>query len=77
MTIAEALLEAGSDPRVINNDGELASDLADSEAIRDVIESQLKKMDIDNIDELRKQEMLVMTQDVNEWLQSGVYGKRP
>lgn len=40
-----------------------------------LIESRFKQMDVDDVEELRKQEMFVMMQDVNRWLQSGVVGE--
>ncbi|KAI1299614.1 Protein phosphatase 1 regulatory subunit 12B [Halotydeus destructor] len=69
--IAEVLLDAGADPRIINNEGELATDLADNDSMKLLIEKHLKKIDADDAESLRKQEVFVMMQDVNRWLQNG------
>lgn len=76
VSIVEALLEAGADPCIINNDGELASDLADGETIKETIESDIKRLDVEDVETLRKKEMFVMMQDVNRFLSAGVFGKR-
>lgn len=76
--IVEALLQAGADATIINNDGELASDIADTDSVKELINSYLLnqgncQVQNNNLDELRKQELTIMTRDVNQWINSGKF----
>lgn len=77
VSVTEALLDAGADPRIINNDCELASDIADTEEVEELINNKLKEFSTATLEDLRRQEIIAMTQDVAQWTRSGVVEDKP
>ena len=78
MSVTEALLDAGADPRIVNNDGELATDLAETEEVEELINKRLNELNPStDLEELRKQELLTMIRDVNQWTKTGIVDDKP
>lgn len=75
--IASLLLERGADPRIINYDGELACDITDSLAIKEMIDKKLRELGVTDVDTLRQQEHICMLSDVNNWLKTQVVDDKP
>lgn len=78
MSVVEALLEAGADPRIVSNDCELPSDLADTEEVEELLNKRIKEVDPNSdLEQLRKQELLAMVRDVNQWTKTGKMEEKP
>ena len=78
VSVTEALLDAGADARIINIDGELASDIADTEEVEELINKRLAELSPStNLEDLRKQEFIAMAQDVAQWAKTGVVDDKP
>ncbi|XP_055538618.1 protein phosphatase 1 regulatory subunit 12A-like isoform X9 [Wyeomyia smithii] len=69
LSIARYLIENGADLAAINSDGELALDLACSDAMEDLIQRHIDEQGID-CDEARQIEEKIMLIDAKRWLRS-------
>uniref|UniRef100_A0A182PMH7 ANK_REP_REGION domain-containing protein n=1 Tax=Anopheles epiroticus TaxID=199890 RepID=A0A182PMH7_9DIPT len=69
LSIARYLIENGTDLASINSDGELAVDLASSDAMEDLIQHHLDEQGID-CEEARKAEERIMLSDATKWLRT-------
>ncbi|XP_035914380.1 protein phosphatase 1 regulatory subunit 12A isoform X15 [Anopheles stephensi] len=69
LSIARYLIENGADLASINSDGELAVDLASSDAMEDLIQHHLDEQGID-CDEARQAEERIMLSDATKWLRT-------
>ncbi|XP_058832793.1 protein phosphatase 1 regulatory subunit 12A isoform X7 [Topomyia yanbarensis] len=69
LSIARYLIENGADLAAINSDGELALDLACSDAMEDLIQRHIDAQGID-CDEARQIEEKIMLSDAKRWLRS-------
>uniref|UniRef100_A0A182QNZ4 Uncharacterized protein n=1 Tax=Anopheles farauti TaxID=69004 RepID=A0A182QNZ4_9DIPT len=69
LSIARYLIENGADLASINSDGELAVDLASSDAMEDLIQLHLDEQGID-CEEARQAEERIMLSDATKWLRT-------
>uniref|UniRef100_A0A182J872 ANK_REP_REGION domain-containing protein n=1 Tax=Anopheles atroparvus TaxID=41427 RepID=A0A182J872_ANOAO len=69
LSIARYLIENGADLAAINTDGELAVDLASSDAMEDLIQHHLDEQGID-CEEARGAEERIMLSDAKKWLRT-------
>ncbi|XP_052896825.1 protein phosphatase 1 regulatory subunit 12B isoform X3 [Anopheles moucheti] len=69
LSIARYLIENGADLASINSDGELAVDLASSDAMEDLIQHHLDEQGID-CDDARQAEERIMLSDATKWLRT-------
>nr|XP_049461829.1 protein phosphatase 1 regulatory subunit 12A isoform X13 [Anopheles coluzzii] len=69
LSIARYLIENGADLASINSDGELAVDLANSDAMEDLIQHHLDEQGID-CEEARQAEERIMLSDATKWLRT-------
>lgn len=69
LSIARYLIESGADLASINSDGELALDLACSDAMADLIQRHIDEQGID-CEEARQAEEKIMLSDAKRWLRS-------
>ncbi|XP_053673360.1 protein phosphatase 1 regulatory subunit 12A isoform X1 [Anopheles nili] len=69
ISIARYLIENGADLASINSDGELAVDLANSDAMEDLIQHHLDEQEID-CEEARQAEERIMLCDATKWLRT-------
>lgn len=69
LSIARYLIESGADLASINSDGELALDLACSDAMEDLIQRHIDEQGID-CEEARQAEEKIMLNDAKRWLRS-------
>ncbi|RZC37193.1 protein phosphatase 1 regulatory subunit 12B-like, partial [Asbolus verrucosus] len=65
--IAKYLIEKGANVAAVNNDGELAVDIAECQKMEDLLNEEIKKRGID-CEAARNEEKRVMLQDAKEWL---------
>ncbi|XP_050097580.1 protein phosphatase 1 regulatory subunit 12A isoform X4 [Anopheles aquasalis] len=69
LSIARYLIENGADLAAINSDGELPVDLANSDAMEDLIHHHNEQQGID-CDEARQAEERIMLSDATKWLRT-------
>ncbi|XP_058053384.1 protein phosphatase 1 regulatory subunit 12A isoform X1 [Anopheles bellator] len=69
LSIARYLIENGADLAAINSDGELAVDLANSDAMEDMIQHHNEEQGID-CEEARQAEERIMLSDATRWLRT-------
>uniref|UniRef100_A0A2M4BA57 Protein phosphatase 1 regulatory subunit 12a isoform x6 n=1 Tax=Anopheles marajoara TaxID=58244 RepID=A0A2M4BA57_9DIPT len=69
LSIARYLIENGADLAAINSDGELPVDLANSDAMEDLIQHHNEQQGID-CDEARQAEERIMLSDATKWLRT-------
>ncbi|XP_052873601.1 protein phosphatase 1 regulatory subunit 12A [Anopheles cruzii] len=69
LSIARYLIENGADLAAINSDGELAVDLANSDAMEDMIQHHNEEQGID-CEEARQAEERIMLNDATRWLRT-------
>ncbi|XP_039445098.1 protein phosphatase 1 regulatory subunit 12A isoform X11 [Culex pipiens pallens] len=69
LSIARYLIESGADLASINSDGELALDLACSDAMEDLIQRHIDEQGID-CEDARQAEEKIMLNDAKRWLRS-------
>ncbi|XP_055630723.1 protein phosphatase 1 regulatory subunit 12A-like isoform X11 [Toxorhynchites rutilus septentrionalis] len=69
LSIARYLIENGADLTAINSDGELALDLACSDAMEDLIQRHIDEQGID-CEDARQAEEKIMLSDAKRWLRS-------
>nr|XP_056701066.1 protein phosphatase 1 regulatory subunit 12B isoform X3 [Euleptes europaea] len=67
LNIAEYLISRGANVAAVNSEGEVPSDLAEEEAMKDLLLEQVKKQGTD-LDQARKAEEQQMLQDARQWL---------
>ncbi|KAL8179207.1 UNVERIFIED_CONTAM: hypothetical protein K2H54_061701 [Gekko kuhli] len=67
LNIAEYLISRGANVAAVNSEGEVPSDLAEEEAMKDLLLEQVKKQGTD-LDQARKGEEQQMLQDARQWL---------
>ncbi|XP_048352643.1 protein phosphatase 1 regulatory subunit 12B isoform X2 [Sphaerodactylus townsendi] len=67
LNIAEYLISCGANVAAVNSEGEVPSDLAEEEAMKDLLQEQVKKQGTD-LDQARKAEEQQMLQDARQWL---------
>ncbi|XP_077191157.1 protein phosphatase 1 regulatory subunit 12B isoform X10 [Paroedura picta] len=67
LNIAEYLISRGANIAAVNSEGEVPSDLAEEEAMKDLLLEQVKKQGTD-LDQARKAEEQQMLQDARQWL---------
>jgi protein phosphatase 1 regulatory subunit 12A len=65
--IAKYLIEKGANVAAVNNDGELAVDIAECQKMEDLLNEEIKKRGID-CDAARNEEKRIMLHDAREWL---------
>lgn len=69
LSIARYLIESGADLASINSDGELALDLACSDAMEDLIQRHIDEQGID-CEDARQAEEKIMLSDAKRWLRT-------
>ncbi|KAI0241081.1 hypothetical protein LSAT2_001739 [Lamellibrachia satsuma] len=70
------LLEHGADVASVNNDGDLAIDLAEGEDVEELLLQWMEKEGVD-ADAARREEEEIMLWDANQWLNSEKYEETP
>ena len=70
LSIAKFLLEAGADVAAVNNDGELAIDISESDEMEDLLQKEIDSRSI-NCEEARNLEEQCMLNDARDWYNSG------
>ncbi|XP_014261429.1 protein phosphatase 1 regulatory subunit 12A isoform X7 [Cimex lectularius] len=70
LSIAKYLIENGANVAAVNNDGELPMDVAESDAMEDMLQQQIEERGIDAESARTEEERLMMT-DAKNWLSSG------
>ncbi len=76
LSIAKYLLEHSANVSAVNNDGELAIDISESDEMEDLLEQEINKQGI-NCDESRNTEERLMLEDARSWLNAKVFGDVP
>ncbi|XP_076047554.1 myosin binding subunit isoform X2 [Oratosquilla oratoria] len=69
-SIAKFLIDRGADLSLVNNDGDLAIDIADSDEMENLLQEEIDHREID-CDMAREQEERKMMEDAKIWLASG------
>lgn len=67
--IAKYLIEKSANVAAVNNDGELAVDIAECQKMEDLLREEIDNMGID-CDAARSEEERIMLKDAKEWLQT-------
>ena len=70
------LLEHSANVSAVNNDGELAIDISESDEMEDLLQKEIDKQGI-NCDESRNTEERLMLEDARSWLNAKVFGDVP
>ncbi|XP_066523984.1 protein phosphatase 1 regulatory subunit 12A isoform X3 [Hoplias malabaricus] len=70
MDIAEYLISQGAHVGVVNSEGETPLDIAEEEAMEELLQNEINKQGVD-IESARKEEERVMLRDARQWLNSG------
>ena len=70
LSIAKFLLEAGADVAAVNNDGELAIDISESDEMEELLQKEIDSRSI-NCEEARNLEEQCMLNDARDWYNSG------
>ena len=76
LSIAKFLLEAGADVAAVNNDGELAIDISESDEMEDLLQKEIDSRSI-NCEEARNLEEQCMLNDARDWYNSGYISDSP
>lgn len=76
MSIARYLLEHDADSSLVNSDGELALDIGESDAMRNLLRADADRKGVD-VAAARAREERVMLEDAKRWLRTGECGDRP
>ncbi|KAK3850324.1 hypothetical protein Pcinc_042966, partial [Petrolisthes cinctipes] len=75
-SIAKFLIDRGADLSLVNNDGDLAIDIADSDEMENLLKQEIDRRGID-CDASRNREEQRMLEDAQHWLTSGYLADRP
>uniref|UniRef100_A0A8C5BLI8 Protein phosphatase 1 regulatory subunit n=1 Tax=Gadus morhua TaxID=8049 RepID=A0A8C5BLI8_GADMO len=70
MDIAEYLISKGADVGVVNSEGETPLDIAEEEAMEELLQNEINRQGVD-IEAARKEEERIMLRDARQWLNSG------
>ncbi|XP_034019779.1 protein phosphatase 1 regulatory subunit 12A isoform X5 [Thalassophryne amazonica] len=70
MDIAEYLISQGANVGVVNSEGETPLDIAEEEAMEELLQNEISRQGVD-IEAARKEEERVMLRDARQWLNSG------
>merc|ERR1719341_2350360 len=76
LSIARFLLDHGSNVAAVNNDGELAIDISESDEMEELLQKEIDAQKV-NCDEARNREEQYMLDDARDWKNSGKLGDRP
>ena len=76
LSIAKYLLENNADPAAVNNDGELAIDISESDEMEDLLQKEIDARSI-NCEEARNLEEQCMLNDARDWKNSGYIADAP
>jgi len=76
LSIAKYLLENNADPAAVNNDGELAIDISESDEMEDLLQKEIDARSI-NCEEARNLEEQCMLNDARDWKNSGYIADPP
>ena len=70
------LLEYGAIVSAVNNDGELAIDISESDEMEELLQEEIDRQGI-NCDDSRNTEERLMLEDARSWLNGKVFGDIP
>lgn len=70
LDIAEYLIGQGANVGVVNSEGETPLDIAEEEAMEELLQNEINRQGVD-IEAARKEEERVMLRDARQWLNSG------
>ncbi|XP_062338896.1 protein phosphatase 1 regulatory subunit 12A isoform X4 [Osmerus eperlanus] len=70
MDIAEYLISQGASVGVVNSEGETPLDIAEEEAMEELLQNEINRQGVD-IEAARKEEERVMLRDARQWVNSG------
>ncbi|XP_029018713.1 protein phosphatase 1 regulatory subunit 12A isoform X4 [Betta splendens] len=70
LDIAEYLISQGANVGVVNSEGETPLDIAEEEAMEELLQNEIKRQGVD-IEAARKEEERVMLSDARQWVNSG------
>uniref|UniRef100_A0A6Q2Z865 Protein phosphatase 1 regulatory subunit n=1 Tax=Esox lucius TaxID=8010 RepID=A0A6Q2Z865_ESOLU len=70
MDIAEYLIGQGANVGVVNSEGETPLDIAEEEAMEELLQNEINRQGVD-IEAARKEEERIMLRDARQWLNSG------
>uniref|UniRef100_A0AAY4DEV3 Protein phosphatase 1 regulatory subunit n=1 Tax=Denticeps clupeoides TaxID=299321 RepID=A0AAY4DEV3_9TELE len=70
MDIAEYLISRGANVGVVNSEGETPLDIAEEEAMEELLQNEINRQGVD-IEAARKEEERIMLRDARQWLNSG------
>ncbi|KAJ8249880.1 hypothetical protein COCON_G00230960 [Conger conger] len=70
MDIAEYLLSQGAHVGMVNSEGETPLDIAEEEAMEELLQNEINRQGVD-IEAARREEERIMLRDVRQWLNSG------
>merc|ERR1712106_688318 len=76
LSIAKFLLEHGANVAAVNNDGELAIDISESDEMEDLLQKEIDVRQI-NCEDARNKEEQCMLDDARDWYNSGNFGDKP
>ena len=71
LSIAKFLLEHGANVAAVNNDGELAIDISESDEMEDLLQKEIDVRQI-NCEDARNKEEQCMLDDARDWYNSGM-----
>ena len=75
-SLSRFLLDHGSNVAAVNNDGELAIDISESDEMEELLQKEIDAQKV-NCDEARNREEQYMLDDARDWKNSGKLGDRP
>ncbi|XP_074553958.1 protein phosphatase 1 regulatory subunit 12A isoform X2 [Halichoeres trimaculatus] len=70
LDIAEYLISQGASVGVVNSEGETPLDIAEEEAMEELLQNEINRQGVD-IEAARKEEERIMLRDARQWLNSG------
>ncbi|XP_067110296.1 protein phosphatase 1 regulatory subunit 12A isoform X4 [Osmerus mordax] len=70
MDIAEYLISQGASVGVVNSEGETPLDIAEEEAMEELLQNEINRQGVD-IEAARKEEERIMLRDARQWVNSG------
>ncbi|XP_067346963.1 protein phosphatase 1 regulatory subunit 12A isoform X5 [Channa argus] len=70
LDIAEYLINQGASVGVVNSEGETPLDIAEEEAMEELLQNEINRQGVD-IEAARKEEERIMLRDARQWLNSG------
>ncbi|XP_060924692.1 protein phosphatase 1 regulatory subunit 12A isoform X1 [Limanda limanda] len=70
LDIAEYLISQGANVGVVNSEGETPMDIAEEEAMEQLLQNEINRQGLD-IEAARKEEERIMLRDARQWLNSG------